>query len=106
MYALHVTFTVKEGHEEQFDRLADDASRRILNEEPGTLVYAVCTDAARPDIRVFLEIYRDPAAHETHGQQPYVQAFLDEIGAHLAKDVEVEFLDVVNGAFNTMAASN
>jgi quinol monooxygenase YgiN len=105
MYALHVTFTLKEGHEEQFDQLADEASRRILGEESGTLVYAVCTDAARPDIRIFLEIYRDPAAHETHGGQPYVRTFLAEIGAHLAKDVEVEFLDVVNGAFNTMSSA-
>lgn len=101
MFALHVTFTIESGHEAQVDALIAEASPRILAEEPGTLVYAVCTDASRPDVRVFLEVYRDRAAHAEHGRQPYVRTFLGELTAHLAKEVEVDALDVVNGAFNT-----
>ena len=101
MFALHVTFTIQPGHEERVDALIAQASPRILAEEPGTLVYAVCTDASRPDVRVSLEIYTDRAAHRAHDQQPYVQDFLAELTTHLAKDVEVDALDVVNGAFNS-----
>lgn len=101
MFALHVTFTIQPGHEGQVDALIAQASPRILAEEPGTLVYAVCTDATRPDVRVFLEIYRDREAHVEHGRRPYVRTFLAELTTHLAKDVEVDALDVVNSAFST-----
>jgi len=102
MFGLHVAFTLSSGHEDAFDELALATARRVLTTEPGTIVYAVCRDETRPDVRIFLEIYRDRAAFEAHERQPYVQVFLAARGLHLAREVEVDWLDVSDPALTTL----
>lgn len=98
MFGLHATFTLSPGHEEAFDELARDTAGRVLDSEPGTLVYAVCRDESRPQVRVFLEIYRDAASFHAHESQPYVQQFLAARGLHLAAEVAVDWLEVAEPA--------
>jgi quinol monooxygenase YgiN len=92
--ALVVRFQLAPGAESAFDALMADTCVGIAEHEPGTLIYAVTRDAARPSLRTFLEVYVDDAALEAHEAQPHTRRFLDAREAHLAAPIEVERLDV------------
>ena len=46
--------------------------------EPGTLAYIVHGVPSAPLQRILYEVYRDEAAFEEHGHQPYIQDFEEE----------------------------
>jgi quinol monooxygenase YgiN len=90
MIALVVRFELAPGAESAFDVLMAATCRGVAEREPGTLVYAVTRDAARPSLRTFLEVYVDDAALEAHEAQPHTRRFLESRVAHLAAPIEVE----------------
>ncbi|OGO55555.1 MAG: hypothetical protein A2V85_07420 [Chloroflexi bacterium RBG_16_72_14] len=94
MIALVVHLELAPSHEAAFDELMRTTLDGIRALEPGTLVYALTADPARPAIRILLEVYRDEAAFRAHEAQPHVGAFLDARGALLARPAEVDWLEV------------
>jgi quinol monooxygenase YgiN len=92
--ALVVRFDLAPGEEAAFDALMAETCRGIAAHEPGTLVYAVTRDPARPALRIFLEVYRDEAAFAEHETQPHTRRFLERRAAHLAAPVVVDRLVV------------
>ena len=94
MIALVVRFELAPGAEAAFDALMEETCRGIREHEPGTLVYAVTHDPARPRARTLLEVYRDEAAFRAHEDQPHTREFLARREAHLAAAIEVEWLTV------------
>jgi len=75
-FGLVVRFTLRPGHEEEFDDLVAATIEEIRYHEPGTLVYLSHSVEGEPHTRIFYELYRDRAAFEAHETQPHVQHFL------------------------------
>lgn len=90
-FALVVRFTVRPGHESDFDKLVARTVAGIRAHEPGTLVYAVHEVDGAPRERIFYELYRDKAAFSDHEAEPHTRRFLAEREA-LLESKQVDFL--------------
>ncbi|AWV97181.1 putative quinol monooxygenase [Arcticibacterium luteifluviistationis] len=63
-------------------------------EEPGNIQYVLHQEIENPNIFRFYEQFKDQAAFEYHGQQPYIKAMASN--AHLMeKPTVLTFLDLV-----------
>lgn len=78
LFGLVVRFHLRPGQQEEFDRLVEETTAKIQQQEPGTLLYVTHVPEAAPDQRIFYELYQDRAAFESHETQPHVQHFLTE----------------------------
>lgn len=94
---LVVRFELREGHQEDFDRLTAETVSRIESEEPGTLAYVTHGLAEDPSIRMFYELYEDEAAFQTHESTEHTRRFLREREYHLRGAPEVWFVTPGNG---------
>jgi quinol monooxygenase YgiN len=77
-YGRILIFTLLEARVADFDRLAEQTAEQVRIGEPGTLVYVIHLVPNAPLQRIFYEIYRDPAAFDSHESQPYMQRFVAE----------------------------
>jgi quinol monooxygenase YgiN len=78
LYGQIAIYTLIDGQADEFDRLAQAVVERVKALEPGTLAYIVHGVPSAPMQRILYEVYRDEAAFEEHGQQPYIQDFEEE----------------------------
>jgi quinol monooxygenase YgiN len=78
LYGQIAIYTLIEGQAEEFDRLAQAVVERVKALEPDTLAYIVHGVPSAPLQRILYEVYRDEAAFEEHGQQPYIREFEEE----------------------------
>lgn len=83
-YGRIMIYTVIEGHDDAFDRLAAEVVQAVRQSEPGTLVYACHTVDNSPGQRLFYQLFRDANAVEEHTRQPHVQRFAREARAHVS----------------------
>jgi quinol monooxygenase YgiN len=77
-YGRILIFTLFEERVAEFDRLAEQTAEQVRTGEPGTLVYVIHLVPNAPLQRLFYEIYRDPAAFDSHESQPYMQRFASD----------------------------
>jgi quinol monooxygenase YgiN len=75
-YGRILIFTLLEDRVADFDWLAEQAAEQVRTGEPGTLVYVIHLVPNAPLQRIFYEVYRDPAAFDSHESQPYMQRFV------------------------------
>jgi quinol monooxygenase YgiN len=61
--------------------------------EPGCLLYDVCRSKADPNELLVLEEWESQAVLEAHMATPHFQAFVARIGAALAGEPELEFIE-------------
>jgi quinol monooxygenase YgiN len=78
LYGQIAIYTLLDGQADEFDRLAQDVVEKVKALEPGTLAYIVHGVPSAPMQRILYEVYRDEAAFEEHGRQPYIQDFEEE----------------------------
>ena len=78
LYGQIAIYTLIDGQAEEFDRLAQAVVERVKALEPDTLAYIVHGVPSAPLQRILYEVYRDDAAFEEHGRQPYIQDFEEE----------------------------
>ncbi|MEV0667092.1 putative quinol monooxygenase [Actinomadura luteofluorescens] len=76
-------YTLLDGREEAFDRLAADLVKAALATEPETLVFACHEVVGGPTQRIFYQLFRDEAAFAAHRRQPHLQRFLGESRTHV-----------------------
>lgn len=96
-FGLVVRFTLRPGHEAEFDQLVSETLAGVRDHEPGTLIYTCHTVEGRPEQRVLYELYRDRAAFDAHEEQPHVRHFLAQREQHHVHGVEVDFLTLCDG---------
>ncbi|GAA0334110.1 antibiotic biosynthesis monooxygenase [Actinoallomurus spadix] len=89
-YGRITMYTLHDGRQEAFDRLAAEVTRAVIEREPGTLVYACHSVDSAPLQRIFYQLFRDAAAVENHTRQPHVQRFAGEVRAHVASTNVIE----------------
>ncbi|MQY06008.1 putative quinol monooxygenase [Actinomadura macrotermitis] len=76
-------YTLLDGREEPFDRLAEALVQAARTAEPDTLISAVHEVVNTPTQRILYELFRDEAAFEAHRRQPHVQRFQAESRPHV-----------------------
>lgn len=87
------TFDVKQGSETAFEQSIARVAAKVLEVEPGTLLYAPYhAEGAR---YYMLERYQDLAAREQHAKAPEVLALFGPVMATLSSPVKVEELTAV-----------
>lgn len=98
MTGLVVRFDLRDGTAAAaFDDLVVRTLPLIVEQEPGTLQYAVHTVADEPLARVFYELYADAAAFAAHEASPHTRAMLDAFGPLLAREPRVEHFTASQG---------
>ncbi|HZP14289.1 MAG TPA: putative quinol monooxygenase [Nocardioides sp.] len=70
---------------------------KAVNDEPGTLIYAMNTDKADPDVVWFYELYTDDAALAAHSGSEAMKAVGPKLGGLLTGRPELFFLEAVDG---------
>jgi quinol monooxygenase YgiN len=76
MYKFIITIKLKPGSLETI-REAARPCQAATRAEPGCLSYDFYVSIDDPDAMTFVECFESKEAHEWHGQQPYVQDFLN-----------------------------
>ncbi|MGP4024506.1 putative quinol monooxygenase [Actinomadura sp. 3N407] len=76
-------YTLLDGREDAFDRLATDLVKAALAVEPDTMIFACHEVVGGPTQRIFYQLFRDEAAFAAHRQQPHLQRFLAESRTHV-----------------------
>ncbi|MEM9615519.1 MAG: antibiotic biosynthesis monooxygenase [Actinomycetota bacterium] len=96
-FGMVVRFTLREGGAESFDQLMRDTVAKIRIHEPETIAYVVQSVEGEPNLRIFYELYANPAAFEHHQAQDYIDHFKAERENYVT-DVQVDRLGVVTAA--------
>jgi quinol monooxygenase YgiN len=78
LYGQIAIYTLIDGQADEFDQLAHQVVEKVKALEPDTLAYIVHGVPSAPLQRILYEVYRDEAAFEEHGHQPYIQDFEED----------------------------
>ncbi|GAA4223658.1 hypothetical protein GCM10022254_01270 [Actinomadura meridiana] len=76
-------YTLLDGREEAFDRLATDLVKAALAAEPETMIFACHEVVGSPTQRIFYQLFRDDAAFAWHREQAHLRRFLAESRTHV-----------------------
>lgn len=83
LYGHIVIYTLLEGHEEEFDQLAERVVEKVKSREPDTIVYVMHGVPSAPLQRILYAAFRDEAAYAEHEGQPYIREFTQERKAYV-----------------------
>ncbi|MEW2359739.1 antibiotic biosynthesis monooxygenase [Spirillospora sp. NPDC029432] len=76
-------YTLLDGREEAFDRLAEELVRAARAAEPDTLVFTCHEVENAPTQRIFYRLFRDQAAFAAHERQAHLRRFAAESRTHV-----------------------
>ena len=92
---LIATIKVQEGKNEAFEAAFLELARRVREDEPGNMLYALHRSTTDTQTYKVMEQYVDAAALKAHGETAHFVAAFQQVGALLAGAPEVEQLDVI-----------
>ncbi|MFG1998767.1 putative quinol monooxygenase [Spirillospora sp. NPDC048911] len=93
-------YTLLDGREEAFDRLAEEFVRAARAAEPDTLIFACHEVVNAPTQRIFYQLFRDEPSFASHRQQPHLQRFLTDSRTHV---IATNIIELKLGATNLAA---
>ncbi|GAA4149224.1 putative quinol monooxygenase [Actinomadura keratinilytica] len=76
-------YTLLDGREEAFDRLADELVQAVIAAEPDMVIFACHEVVGAPTQRIFYQLFRDEAAFAAHRGRPHLRRFLAESRTHV-----------------------
>ncbi|MFI0484280.1 putative quinol monooxygenase [Actinomadura sp. 9N215] len=76
-------YTLLDGREAAFDRLATDLVKAALAAEPDTVIFACHEVVGAPTQRIFYQLFRDEAAFAAHRGQAHLRRFLADSRTHV-----------------------
>ncbi|MBE1531698.1 antibiotic biosynthesis monooxygenase [Actinomadura algeriensis] len=76
-------YTLLDGREDVFDRLAADLVQAARAAEPDTVVCAVHEVVGSSTQRILYQLFRNEAAFNAHQRQPHLKRFLSETRTHV-----------------------
>jgi quinol monooxygenase YgiN len=88
------TILVKEGQEQEFERLFAELRAAIRDGEPGCLYYSLLKSRTNARAYIVEEQYGDEAAFDLHQTLPYGKDYFPKIRAIL-ESIQVEYFDVI-----------
>lgn len=93
MYAVTVTFNLKEGRQGDFLPLIIE-NARLTRLEPACRQFDVCTDPEKPEIVFLYEVYNDLAGFEAHQETPHFKSLGGKVRDMVASKALVCFSKV------------
>lgn len=96
MFAVTVTFQIKNGMMDAFMPLMVDNARRSLVTEDGCSRFDVCTDQARPHEVFLYEIYEDAAAFQLHLKTAHFLEFDGKVAGMIAEKIVKTYAGVAS----------
>lgn len=93
MIGVIAILKIKDGESEAFEKGFTDMAKQVQANEPGNVAYQLTKSRTEPNTYKVLEIYKDQAALEAHGQYEHFKAGGKVFGSTLAGRPEVEVLD-------------
>lgn len=94
--AVVVRFTVREGHEAEFDDLVARTAAGVRSHEPRTLVYAWHRVEDAPRDRIFYGLWDDRTSMLAHAAQPHMRHF-QETRERLLESTRADYLVLADG---------
>ncbi|MEO5875157.1 MAG: antibiotic biosynthesis monooxygenase [Streptosporangiaceae bacterium] len=82
-YGTITVYTLLDGREQLFDRLAQEVLRHTREAEPDLLIYTCHEVQGAPTQRISYQLFRDYAAFKDHQRQPHVIRFLADSRTHV-----------------------
>jgi quinol monooxygenase YgiN len=95
MISVIATIEVQAPRAREFEAIFLETAAKVKANEPGCLLYELTRCRNEPNRYKGIELYRDQAALDQHQTSDYFLAALPRMGACLAAEPTVEFLDVV-----------
>ena len=96
MISVIATIKVQPQKAKEFEAIFLETAARVKANEPGCLLYQLTRCRNEPNLYKGIELYRDQAALDHHQTTDYFIAALPRMGACVAAEPTVEFLDVVD----------
>jgi len=87
------TLVVKQGHEDEFERLQKELSQLTHTHEPGTLVYDVIKSRSKARTYVVYGRFRDEAAFQAHQASTFHDRLVPPIMACVEGEMDLQLLD-------------
>jgi quinol monooxygenase YgiN len=75
LYGQIAIYTLLDGHEEEFDQLAEQVVEKVKSREQDTLIYVMHGVPSAPMQRILYAAFRDEAAYAEHERQSYIREF-------------------------------
>lgn len=94
MFAVSVTFVIRDDHLIRFLALVRDNAGASLREEPGCLRFDVCRAADRPHEVFLYEVYAAPSDFDNHCKMPHFKAF-KAATEHMVVDKQIRCFEEV-----------
>jgi quinol monooxygenase YgiN len=82
-YGTITVYTLLDGREALFDRLAQEVLRHTRESEPDLLIYTFHDVQGAPTQRISYQLFRDHAAFKEHQRQAHVIRFLGDSRSHV-----------------------
>lgn len=95
MTAFYATLVVKQGKEQEFERLQTELSELTHEHEPDTLVYDVIKHREKPRTYAVYARFKDEAAFEHHMGIEFHDRLVPPILDTLAEEMDLQFFDFV-----------
>jgi quinol monooxygenase YgiN len=102
LYGQIAIYTLLDGHEEEFDQLAEQVVEKVKSREPDTLVYVMHGVPSAPMQRILYAAFRDETAYAEHERQPYIREFEEARKAYVLATNVIE-LGVRHAMFSPAA---
>lgn len=96
MISVIATIRVQADKAAEFEKIFLETAAKVKANEPGCLAYRLTRSRDEPHLYKGIELYRDQAALDHHQTTDYFLAALPRMGACIAAEPKVEFLDVVD----------
>ena len=84
-YIIFVDIEIKDGMIDQALPLVIESAEMAMKNEPGCMQFDVVQDNANPNRVMLFEVYKDEAAFQFHGKQPYVPELMGKVRPMFAK---------------------
>lgn len=95
MIGVIAKLNIKEGKQEDFEKVALDLMAKVKANEPGCITYKLYKSKKSDTEYTFLEQYESQDALKAHGQSEHFKAAQGGLGACLAGAPNIEYLDSV-----------
>lgn len=96
MIGVIAKLSIKEGKQEEFEKVALDLMAKVNANEPGCITYKLYKSKSSDTEYTFLEQYESQDALKAHGQSDHFKAAQAGLGACLAGAPSIEYLDSVD----------
>lgn len=95
MIGIVATLKIQEGKGPDFEGVFLRLAAQVRANEPGNIFYQLTKSRTEPNTYKVLELYKDQAALEAHGQTDHYKTIGREMGPFMAGRPEIEYLDAV-----------